>query len=49
MEVIEILGPTDIKEMIENEFDLTLFTCTSDSQNRVTVRLNRVDNQIAIK
>lgn len=49
VEVIEILGPTDIKEMIENEFDLTLFTCTSDSKNRVTVRLNRVDNQIAIK
>ena len=49
VEVIEILGPTDIKEMIENEFDLTLFTCTSDSQNRVTVRLDRVDNQIAIK
>ena len=49
VEVIENLGPTDIKEMIENEFDLTLFTCTSDSQNRVTVRLDRVDNQIAIK
>lgn len=47
VEVIEILGPEDIKEMIENEFDLTLFTCTSDSQNRVTVRLNRVDTEIA--
>lgn len=49
VEVVEILSPENIKEMIENEFDLTLFTCTSDSQNRVTVRLNRVDNQIAIK
>lgn len=49
VEVIEILSPENIKEMIENEFDLTLFTCTSDSKNRVTVRLNRVDNQIAIK
>ena len=49
VEVVEILSPENIKEMIENEFDLTLFTCTSDSQNRVTVRLNRVDGQIAIK
>lgn len=44
VKVVEILKPENIKEMIESEFDLTLFTCTYDSQNRVTVRLNRVNN-----
>ena len=43
VKVIEILTPEDIKEMIESEFDLTLFTCTYDSQNRLTVRFNRID------
>lgn len=42
VEVIEILSPEDIKEMIESEFDLTLFTCTDDNQDRVTVRFNKV-------
>lgn len=41
VEVIEILSPDDVQEMIESEFDLTLYTCTMDSLNRVTVRLNR--------
>lgn len=39
---IEILEPTEVSEMINNEFDLTLYTCTSDSQKRITVRCNRV-------
>jgi len=39
---IEILDPTEVSEMINNEFDLTLYTCTSDSQKRITVRCNRV-------
>ena len=43
VEVIEILTPYDIDEMIESEFDLTLYTCTYDNQNRVTVRLNMID------
>ncbi len=43
VKLIEILAPEDITEMIESEFDLTLFTCTNDNQNRVTVRLNRVE------
>ena len=42
VEVIEVLSPNDVKEMIESEFDLTLYTCTTDNLNRVTVRLNRV-------
>ena len=39
---IEILKPTDVDKMVNNEFDLTLYTCTSDNMNRVTVRCNRV-------
>lgn len=44
VKVIEVLAPENIKEMIESEFDLTLFTCTSDAQARVTVRFNKIDN-----
>ena len=40
--MIEILSPKDVKKMIDSPFDLTLYTCTSDNLNRVTVRLNRV-------
>lgn len=36
---VEILGSTDVEEMINNDFDLTLYTCTSDSQKRVTIQL----------
>ena len=42
VEVIEVLGPDDVTEMIENDFDLTLYTCTKDNLNRVTVRLNKI-------
>lgn len=40
---IEILEPTDIKEMIENDYDLTLYTCTYAGVARVTVRCNLVN------
>lgn len=43
VKVIEILSPTDVKDMIDSDFDLTLYTCTNDNQNRVTVRLNRIN------
>ncbi len=46
VEVIEVLNPTDVKEMIESEFDLTLYTCTYDGLRRVTVRCNRVKDNI---
>ena len=42
VKVTEVLSPRDVKEMIESEFDLTLYTCTTDAINRFTVRLNRV-------
>ena len=37
----EILGPTDVEEMEDGEWDLTLFTCTVGGQSRVTVRCER--------
>ena len=40
--LVEILKPTEVLEMIDSSFDLTLYTCTSDSRNRVTVRCNRI-------
>lgn len=39
---LETLDPTEISEMLESDYDLTLFTCTYNTQNRVTVRCNRV-------
>lgn len=42
VELVEILKPTEVLEMIDSSFDLTLYTCTSDSRNRITVRCNRI-------
>ena len=39
---IEILNSTDVSKMIDNEFDLTLYTCTNDGLKRITVRCNRI-------
>lgn len=37
----EILEMRDVEEMVENSFDLTLFTCTKGGKTRMAVRLNR--------
>ncbi len=39
---LETLMPTDIEQMTEGEWDLTLFTCTWGGASRVTVRCGRV-------
>lgn len=39
---IEVLEATDVEEMLDSEFDLTLYTCTSDGRKRVTVRCNKI-------
>ena len=39
---IEILNPNDVSKMIDNQFDLTLYTCTNDGLKRITVRCNRI-------
>ena len=36
--VIEALTPWSVEDMTSGEWPLSLFTCTLDSQNRVTVR-----------
>ena len=43
---IEILGANDVSLMLNTEFDLTLYTCTSDGMNRIVVRCNRVVENI---
>ncbi|MBR5258943.1 MAG: sortase [Eggerthellaceae bacterium] len=39
---IEKLGPSDVNEMTESAWDLTLFTCTFDGSARVTVRCQEI-------
>ena len=43
---IEVLNPKEVSEMIDNEFDLTLYTCTNDGLNRITIRCNRMIKEI---
>jgi len=38
---LDVLEPTDVDEMIDGFYDLTLFTCTYGGKSRVTVRCNR--------
>ena len=40
--LIETLQPTNIREMKNSDFDLTLFTCTVGGKMRVTVRCEKV-------
>lgn len=40
---VEVLKETDVDKMVNNEFDLTLYTCTYDNTGRITVRCNRVN------
>ncbi len=43
VQTVETLEATAIEEMVSSEWDLTLFTCTSSGQARVTVRCLRAD------
>lgn len=40
---VAVLYPTQISEMIESDYDLTLFTCTYSNQARVTVRCQVIE------
>lgn len=44
---MEQLNPTQVKDMTESDWDLTLFTCTISGQARFTVRCERVDETIS--
>lgn len=41
---IDILLPNAVEEMINGEYDLTLFTCTYGGKNRITIRCDQVYN-----
>lgn len=41
VEVVDILLPRAVEEMVNSDYDLTLFTCSRGGRSRITVRLNR--------
>lgn len=43
VEEVTELSPTDISEMTDSEYDLTLFTCTIGGGKRVTVRCRLIN------
>ena len=47
VEYIEVLKPYDYYEMIDSEWDLTLFTCTWDLGSRYTVRCMRDNKDVS--
>lgn len=44
IQFIEVLEPHQIEEMIDTNFDLTLFTCTNNGSSRLVLRLNEINN-----
>ncbi len=38
---VEVLDPTEIDDMKDSGFELTLFTCTLDGTNRLTIRFEK--------
>ena len=42
LEKIEILNPTEVDNMKNSSYDLTLFTCTIGGKNRYTLRFSRI-------
>ncbi len=41
----ETLAADEVEEMISDEYDLTLFTCTLDGASRITIRCERVEEE----
>lgn len=39
----EILNPEDVVEMTDSDWDMTLFTCTTDRQHRFALRCERIE------
>lgn len=42
---IQVLKPAAIEDMVSEEWDLSLFTCTLGGQTRLTVRCERTENR----
>lgn len=47
--LVEVLNPTDVEEMCNSDWDLSLFTCTFDSASRVTVRCIEEGSNVIIQ
>lgn len=45
VKAVETLQPAQISEMIERDYDLTLYTCTYGGASRVTVRCSRKEGK----
>ena len=43
---VKTINPTSVSEVIDSEYDLILYTCTTGGQYRVTVRCNRVNQTV---
>lgn len=46
VEEIEVLSAADVTEMVESGWDLSLFTCASDSSRRLTIRCAKVSSMM---
>ena len=42
---VEILNPTDVPEMVESGYDLSLYTCTLGGKQRLTVRCCEIPDE----
>lgn len=40
---VQILNPAAIEEMVSDDWDLSLFTCTLDGKTRLTVRCDKIE------
>ena len=49
VDIMEIIDGNDITSMVSTDYDLTLFTCTFDRVNRVTIRAMRKWNFFFLK
>ena len=45
---VKTINPTNVYEVIDSEYDLILYTCTTGGQYRVTVRCNRTGTSIGM-
>ena len=43
---VQVLEPTAIEEMVESDWDLSLFTCTLGGRTRLTVRCKKIEDPI---
>jgi len=47
VEELEVLPPSAVEEMTHSGYPLTLFTCTEDNENRLTVRCSAMEKEVS--